>query len=716
MATERVIRSTCMMSHSGCGILVHVRDGRVVKVEGDPDHPLTRGSLCPKGLAAMQFEYHPDRLLYPHKRRGERGGGQWERISWDEALDTIAGRLKDLMERYGPESVAVACGTGRPILNYARRFGSTLGTPHHAGLPHICWRPQLGAATVLFGRPIHYDLKGTQCIVVVGANWLHSAFGQSIFPREFMDAWKAGAKIICVDPRLSPIASKSDVWLQLRPGTDAALLLSWINVIIEENLYDADFVRNWTVGFDELKEHVRGFTPEWAEGITWVPAEEIRRAARMYAASRPANATVGVAVEQSTNSLDTLRAFYTLVAITGNVDVPGGNHFWENPLPSSRVKELIGRELIPSELKEKMIGGYPLVEGSSPGYSLWQAIATRTPSQIKAVMVHGSNPVLTQENPLGLVTKALKGVEFLVVADYFMTPTAELADIVLPAATFLEKDDVNLRPVLNRGLLSVARKAVEPLGEARDDREIFIELLKRMGLDYGFGSVRELLDWILEPAGMTFGDLSERGWAEKTPRYRKYELGVLRPDGKPGFNTSSGKIEIYSESMIRMGLNALPGYKEPPDSPVSSPELNREYPLVLTTGARRPAFFHTQYHQIPWLREITPEPELEIHPDTAAGLGISDGDWAIVEDHRGKARFKARITPGIDPRVVHTDYAWWYPSEPGALGSDASGVATGLHGAYRSNPNLLVSSDPPYDGGFGSTQLRGLLCRVYKEG
>jgi len=702
---REIVRSTCMMSHGGCGILVHVRDGTVVKVEGDPDHPITRGTLCPKGLAGVQLQNHPDRLLYPLRRVGARGEGRWERIDWDEALDIIAARLTEIRDASGPEAIAVSCGTGRAILQYARRFGNVLGSPHHAGVPHVCWRPQLGSAQMTFGRPIHYDLTTTECLVVVGANWVHSNSGQGIFAREFMDLVRRGTKVISIDPRLSAGAGQSSVWLQLRPGTDCALLLAWTQVIIAEGLYDAEFVSRWTTGFAEIAQGVAGCTPEWAERVTWVPAEAIRDSARLYATSKPACISVGVALEQSTNSFNTLRAAYNLVALTGNVDVPGGNTFWENPLPAARVKALVARDRVAPEATARMIGDFPLVDGSSPGHAIWRAIVTGEPYPVRAVLVHGSNPLLTQEDPSGLVEKALRQVEFLVVSDMFLTPTAQLADLVLPAATYLEKDDVNLRPVTNRGYLSCSVRAVAPRGEARDDREVFIEICRRMGLDYGFESISDLLDWLLEPAGVDMSTLAEGGPIQKEQVYGKHEIGKLRADGQPGFATPSGLIELVGDRLADQGLDPMPVYLEPPESPLSRPDLLEHYPLVLTTGSRLPMFFHTQYHELPWLQEIAPEPRVELHPDAAAELGIEEGMWVFVENQRGRCRQRARLTRGIDRRVVHADFAWWTPHH---LGADPA-----LSDSWRPNINLLVSGDPPYDQAFGSTQMRGLLCRVY---
>jgi len=705
---EKVIRSTCGLCHGGCGVLVHVKAGRIAKVEGDSESPLSGGTMCAKGLAAKQLVYHPDRLKYPMKRVGRRGEGKWVRISWSEATQTIAAKLNDIKERFGVEAVGFACGTARPIpFKYVFRVGYSFGSPNtRIATPHICFSPRIACGTLMFGRPLQYHVEeNSGCIMVVGGNFFHSNADQNL-ARRLLQGLKKGAKLIVVDPVFSSIASKADLWLQVRPATDCALFLGMLNVIVSEELYDADFVSKWTKGFEALREHVKAYPPEEVEKITWVPADKIREAARIYAKSKPACLVLGVSVEQNTNTTNTVRAAWLLPVVTGNVDVPGGNVLWEGPLPDDLFKEFTRMDSIPLELREKGLGWFPLLFYPSADPMVWLATATGKPYPIRALLVNGSNPMVGHENTK-VVYEALKKLDLLVVMDHFMTPTAELADIVLPAATYLEVDDIDWTfNGLTNGTIFPIQKAIEPLWECKDDKQFFIELAKAAGFDFGFDTARELLDWVLSPLGITFEEFKEKGPITAPQRFRKYESGLLRRDGKEGFNTPSGKIELYSSEMEAMGLDPLPVYREPKESPVSTPKTASEYPLILITGRRIPVYFHSQYRQIPWLREIALEPLVEIHPETAEKLGIKEGDWVTIESRRGECKMKAKINAGIDPRVVHAPHSWWFPEK--------SGSEPTLHGAWESNINILTDNEPPYDPGFGSTPTRGLLCRIKK--
>jgi anaerobic selenocysteine-containing dehydrogenase/TorA maturation chaperone TorD len=703
---ERAVRSTCGMCHGGCGILVHVKEGKIVKVEGDPNSPLSKGTLCAKGLAAKQLVYHPDRLKYPMKRAGKKGEGKWVRVSWSEATQTIAAKLNEIKDKFGVESVGFACGTARPVVfKYVFRAGYSFGTPNtRIGTPHICFSPRLACGTITFGRPIQYHVEENPgCIMAVGGNFFHSNADQNLAKR-VLEGMRKGTRLIVVDPSFSSMASKADLWLQIRPATDCALFLGMLNVIISEDLYDRDFVEVWTTGFENLREHVKAYPPEEVEKITWVPAEKIREAARIYAKSKPACLVLGVSVEQNINTTNTVRAAWLLPAITGNVDVPGGNIFWEGPLPQDFFNRFTRMDSIPQNVREKGLGWFPLLYYPSANPMAWRATATGKPYPIRALLVHGSNPLVGHENTK-VVYKALKSLDFLVVMDHFMTPTAELADVVLPAATYLEVDDVDWTfSGLTNGTIFPIQKAIEPLWECKDDKQFFIELARAAAFDFGFDTTEETLNHVLSPLGMTFQEFKEKGPITQPQRFRKYELGLLRQNGEKGFDTPSGKIELYSSRLEEMDLDPLPVYKEPKESPVNTPETAQEYPLILITGRRTPVFFHSQYRQMPWLREIVPDPLLEIHPETAKKLGIEEGDWVSVESPRGECKMKARLNAGIHPRVVHAPHSWWFPEKHGSEPT--------LHGVWESNINILTDNEPPYDPGFGSTPTRGLLCRV----
>jgi anaerobic selenocysteine-containing dehydrogenase len=691
------------MCHSGCSVVVYLRDGIVTEIEGDPDGPFNRGAICPLGLASRELLYHRDRIRYPQKRAGNRGEGKWERISWDEALDTIAGNIKTIREEFGPLAVAVGCGTGRPIIFNVERFMNIWGTPNRLGYPHNCWTPLVALSRINFGGIMRYDFDNSRCMATWGSNVTHT-YSEGSSGKRFIDGIRGGAKLICMDPFLTPMASKADIWLQLRPGTDCAMALAWINVIISENLYDEEFIGKWTTGFDKLAKHVAQFTPEWAEEITWVAADQIRKAARLYATTKPSCSLIGVAPEFGINTTNTMQSLFILPAITGNLDVPGGNVFLEPTLPRNHITSVVARDRMPQQVWENSVArDHKLLSLGIPtaGHYGWRAILTGEPYPVKAVLFHGANPLAGHENPEGLVRRAIMKLDFVSVMDHFMTPTAELADIVLPASTWLEQDDI-----FSRGshTMYASPRVIEPLWESRDDADVFRDILKRVGLDWGFGSVPAMLDYILEPLGINWEQFKEMGWITAPQRWRKYEEGLLRPDGKSGFNTSSGKIELYSSALEQLGLDPLPIHREPPEGPHSDSDLAKEYPLVLTTGIRSPVYFHSQYRQLPWLREIHPDPIVRINTDTAEELNIKDGDWVYIESPRGRCKQRASLTLGIDPRVVLAEHSWWYPER-----------SAPEHGIWDSNINLLISSDPPYDPGLASTPARSLMCKVYKH-
>lgn len=702
--TTKIVKGNCGLCQGGCGVLAHIEDGKMVKVEGDPDFPTNKGILCPKGLASVQVVNNPNRLKYPLKRAGKRGEGKWERITWDEALDTIAAKIKEVQAKYGPLAVAGSFGTGRPLIHHDRRFLNILGTPNRLNMGHICYLPMLGCGLVNFGKFPSSDFRNTRCILNWGSNVTHTRrMGMGL---QLIDAWKRGAKMISVDPLLTPMSSKSDIWLQLRPGTDCALVLAWLNVIIKEKLYDQEFVSRWTSGFDKLAAHVEPFTLEWAEPITWVPAEKIRRAAHLYAETSPATLYMGVAVEFGANTTNTIRGILFLPALTGNIDVPGGNVMWDEAIPFQTLYSL---EKKPASW-DKALGDYPLLNRLFPisGHAGWRAALTGKPYPVKAMLFHASNAIIGHENVQNFVYKAIMNLDFFSVMDLFMTPTAELADIVLPASTPYERDNVftpNSEKNYVPPAILAAPKVIEPLWESRDDGEVFIDILKRLGLDYGAATVKERLDQLClaSAAGVKFDEFAKTAYATCPQTYRKYETGGLRPDGKPGFNTPSGKVEIYSSDLEKLKLDPLPVYKEPIESPAGAPDVAKTYPLILTTGIRSPVYYHTQYRHVPWLREIDPEPHVRIHPETAQQYGIKDGDMVYIESPRGRCKQKAMVTLGIDPRVVMADASWWLPEKP-----------TFEERAWEVNINNLTTSEPPQDPGFASTPMRSLLCRIYR--
>lgn len=700
-------KAACRGCHGGCMHILTVEDGRVTKVRPDPDGPLNLGHACVKGMSIIEQMYHPDRLLHPLRRIGERGSGQFERITWEEAYDTIAARLGGLMHEYGPECISIITGTGRHHLPQFWRFGNILGTPNATSSGAlICLGPRKNAGDFTGGVFAGVDYYGDvqpQGILVWGANpAISGADGELQW--HIQDAAKRGVKLVVVDPQPTKLAQQADVWLRLRPGTDGALALGIMNVIISEDLYDHDFVENWTFGFDALKERCTEYDLKRVSEITWVPEEKIVEAARLLSTVKPFSLEWGTGIEQSTNSIQTCRAIYLIPALTGNYDIPGGFVESQEIAPTA---DLLFDRLSPEMMKKCISGGYPLNDGTMtpklfahPWLTL-DAIRTGKPYKIRALLSHANNTLLSVPDSIHSY-ECLKELDFFVYMDFFRTPTAELADIILPAALWPEIDSVYCMPEFGDQAALCMRKVVQT-GECKSDEEFFFELCGRMGLDYGAASQREILDGILkelgnrrpEYAGIDFDQFAELGWIEPKRTYKNYEK-------RDGFRTPSGKFEFYSHIMEQAGQDPLPCWNELPESPVSRPDMLEQYPLVLTTGSRLQPFFISNNRQIKSLRRQAPFPTVSIQAKTAEALGIANGDWVWIETERGRITQKAKLADELDERVVNCEMGWWYP-EAGAPGYDWA----------LSNANVLTVGAPPCDPVGGAYQLRGLLCRVY---
>jgi anaerobic selenocysteine-containing dehydrogenase len=722
MTVVRSIARTGPGCHEGCGVLLRVKDGRLVKVEGDPNFPLSQGRLCPRCLALTEVVYHPDRLKYPLKRVGERGEGKWERISWDKAYETIADKFNRIKGAYGPESVIFCTGTGRDIRPYLDMFAYGFGSPNLVAFGPLhgnaCYFPKIVTMAALFGGfavadcaqayPERYDSpqwKVPKCIIIWG-NEPTITSPDAFLGHWIVDCMRKGSKLIVIDPRRTWVAAHADIWMQIRPGTDAALALAMLNVIINENLYDEAFVQKWTHGFDALKKHVQGYSPEKAANITWISEEQIIAAARMYANSKPAAVQWGVALDQSQECINALHGIIALWSVTGNMDAPGGNiiggHLFGMGLPPIHG--------VPDEQSNKRIGigKYPLMDWANqiPGEALIDQLLTDIPYPLRAAWIQATNTFACGTADPRRIYEALKKLDFNVVIDLFMTPTAmAFADIVLPAATYPERDGIYI-PLGGMTCLGVTNKAIEPIGDCKSDMEIYLELGKKLNPEaWPWEDVEEMFDFMLEPAGVSFAELRDRGYLFGPFEYEKYKKGLLRQDKKPGFDTPTGKVELYSTVFEKCGLNPLPHFVEPPESPVSTPEIAKEYPLILTTGARSWAFFHSEHRQIASLRKMNPDPIVEINPKTAEKLGINDGDWVYIESRYGKCSQRARLSGGIHPGVVNAQHAWWFPEK--------SGPEPSLFGVWESNINLLLPSGWTGKSGLGYP-FKSQMCRLYK--
>ena len=699
-----VVRTSCRGCHGVCQVMVHMEGDRVVKVSGDPESPTSKGFICPKGLAAPEVLYHPERLKYPLKRAGARGEDKWVRVSWDEAISEMVERFDCIRRESGSEYLAMAQGTGRPYTEFTMRFANAFGTPNFVNPGHLCYLPRvIGSNITLGGLPVSdiYGFGGRTpaCILNWGCNNVETGASDGMCGSMFKRAVEKADKVIVVDPRRISIAEKADHWLQLRPGTECALALAMIHTIVTEDIYDHDFVEKHTFGFDRLKEHIQPFTPGWAASITRVPADQVRSAARTYATTHPAVLQWGNGIDTSINGFQTGRALLILMGITGNIDMPGGDVIWVPPggiRPKSPIVDMnvAGEQFISPEKKARILTGgkYPFAPNCHPP-TFWKSVITGDPYRVRGIWIIGTNPLLTGTQGITAERALYDYMEYTVVSDLYMTPTAQLADLVLPAAHWLEQDDL---VSMHKIWCVLSRKKLAQIGEARDDRDVIFDVAHGLGLNEAFPwpDRHTYLDWLLEETGMTFDEFREKDILMSKMCYRKYETG--------GFHTPSGKFELYSNVMEHAGRPPLPVYVEPPLSPVSTPELFTEYPFILMSGTKMLDFFHSEFHQIESLRKRHPDPIVEIHPDSASGLGIEDGDWVYLESPYGRAKFRARLFNGIAPDVVNAEHAWWYPESPAP--------------EYRWKESCinLLYGDGHFDPDTGAEPLKCYLCRIYK--
>ena len=692
-----IVKTYCArMDHGGCGILAHVENGKITKIEGDPDSPLNRGTICAKGLAQTERLNHPDRLLYPMKRTGEKGEGKWKRISWDEALDIVAGRMRETIQKEGEKAVSFAQGTPKGLeLFLMLRLANLLNIPNIATPGNICHMPRETASTLTCGFFPIPDYSGSPaCVIVWGSN-VFQTNEEGIIGSQLRGALDHGAKLIVIDPRKTGVASRADLWLQPRPGSDLALALGMLKVIVDEGLYEKAFVENWTKGFAELVDHLRSYPLDRVSEITWVPKEQILKTSRLFAQAKPSCIQWGNALEHNLNSVQCARALLILMALGGSLEVPGGNV--NRPGPAIlRTGELVQSKKFPDRKENVLSPEFRLAAmmGFVPSQMIVKAALTGKPHPIRMMYLQGGNPLLSYANAKETF-EAMRRLDFLAVSEIFLTPTAQLADVVLPAASNFEFDDIG-HLGLPHGFILARPKIVEPRGECWPDSKILNELGKRLGFAPSFWKdMRECLDEILDPAGMTYDDFRKMGILKGEWKYRSYE--------EKGFKTPSGKVEIFSQRLKDWGYDPLPLYRELPESPYSTPQLFKEYPLIFTS-AKDPFYFHSSGRNIPSLRKLSSDPIALIHPETASPLGIAEGDWISIETKRGAIRQKARLTSEIDSRVIVLSFGWWFPER-----KDLE-----LFGWEESNLNILTENGPPYDPAMGSTSLRAVLCRVRK--
>ncbi len=713
---EDSVPTFCPLCVSRCGARADVRDGTFLALHPDPSHP-TGKAICVKGKAAPEIVYHPSRLRHPLRRTKPKDAADpgWEQITWDEALDAVAERLRTMAATDGPESVAFSTSSPSTsaisdAVDWVQRLIRAFGTPNYCGYMELRGWGRYFAPLYTFGASVPGvylpDLENAGCILFWGYN---PSVARLAHATSTVAAVGRGAKLIVVDPRKAGLASRADHWLRVRPGTDAALALSLTHVMIENGWYDGDFVRDWTNAadvvdgetvWDLLAARCAEFPPARAEAITGVPAADIVATARTIWEARPVAFYTWSGLEQHSGTTQTMRAIDVLYALTGSLDVPGGNVLFE-AVPSNPIA---GEEFL-SEARPPAVGfeQRPLGPARFEFVTGEDFYTAALDGRIKALVGFGGNMVMAHADSLR-GRAAMRNLDFFVQADLFMTPTSELADIVLPVTTPFESEALKIGFEYSQeaqSLVQLRQPLVAPRGEARSDLQIVFDLATRLGLGAHFwnGDIEAAFRHQLAPSGVTLEDLRAHPEGVRVPlttRHRKY--------AESGFATPSQKVELYSATLAAHGYDPLPAFEEPLISPRSRPDLADRYPLILSC-AKSLFFCETQHRQVAALRKSAPDPQVEMHPSAAESRGIAAGDWVSLDTPRGSVRARAKLNASLEPQVVFAQHGWWEACDELGLPGYPP------YGPDSANLNLVLPQTPS-DPISGSSPMRASVCEV----
>lgn len=678
---------------SHCGVNCYVKDGVIIKVEGDENHPLNKGLLCTKGASNRQYVYREDRIRTPLKRTGPRGSGQYEPISWDEALDTIAEKLKGYKAQYGAQSVFFFGGYTkwfRPIL---QRLAYSFGTPNYGTESSTCFTSGLMAWKIAAGTPSRPDTKNSKLFL----GWAHNPYYTGYLGARSMEALKKeGVKFIIVDTMYTQTAQKiADLFLQPRPGTDGALALAIANELIENGWVDHDFIEKYVHGFEEYAAYCKNFNASNVEALTGVPYEKVQQAARMiHEYGHPMSIKESSApLAHHINGMQNYRAIMSLAIITGNYDVKGG----QIPVEHTYTHQSAGYHTLEHQfIQEARVFHMPYPVGAQR-FPLWneleheaqtmdlsRQILEGTPYPLKALVCFGINNRMFPDSRRML--KALETIDFYVDMDLFMTDCAKYADIVLPACTSFEREEFKAYP---GGWAYYTKPVIAPLYESRPDGDVMCDLARRLNLDDELlkSGYRACLEYILSPISYSVQQLQEADTPLKVPEFRPHvPLATL----DRGLKTPTGKLELKSEVIAghpEWGLDALPTYREPLDD--IDP---KEYPMTLTSGGRLPFALHSRLHDMPWLRSLRPKASVELNPEDAKALGICQNDLVEITTPMGSISAVALLSGHIQ-----------------------KGLVSMYHGYREADISSLINADrlDPYS---GFPAHRSNRCKVSKKG
>ena len=762
----------------GCGVRAFVKDGKCIKIEGDPDHPTTKGRLCVRCLRVLDLIYSPDRIVHPmYRDPKDRGTDKWERVTWDWAYDKIEEEINKCKEKYGPNSLTVLTGTGREAGRYMTNTSARICVTTNQCYTQTgfsCMAPRDTVCSMIGGAGyIEYDFANglpgryddpeyvqPKYLLNWGRDSLRSN-PDGTWGHSMIELFKRGTKLINVDPRVNWLSTRALYYMQLRPNTDTALAFGLLWVLINEDLYDHDFVDKWCYGFDEFKERVNQYPLDWAAEVTEVPAETIRAVAHCLA-EKPWGLNMGLANDQNPNGVQSVHCLYALCAITGNLDIPGGTNIgWNITLDfggqsydgngekssANQKRETVPPNPVTQEQRDSTIGLemypiYKLLLGKSVPDEFLPTLETDEPYPIRFCWILHTNPVApTNSAAPQRWHKALKRMDFVVAQDIFMNPTiASCCDLFLPLATWLEHDGYITQLMGEHpGPVAAMVKSIPAVGECKSEFEIIHDMAQRPQFRDNFyvdgeSKVDSIERYISEDLtkvvlfGHDWEYLKDHVQVMRKTEYRKYERGMLRPDGQPGFNTTTGKIELYSLMFAACGGDPLPYYEEPVFGPTwnentademhdcaanrvvaeytkEHPGWKKDYPLTVTTGARNWASFHSEHRQSKMLREIKPYPVVAMNPELAKELSIVEGDWVCIENPWGHCYEKAKITPIVKKNVVMADHGWWYPEE------DMNEPNIG--GVWKSNINTLIPNNVVGHYGFGAP-MKCMIGRIVK--
>jgi len=700
--------SICGICPGGCAVEVTLEDGILVKVEPLKGAPYA--NLCVRGRYAPEIVYSPHRLKTPLIRTGERGVGKFREASWDEALDLTAQKMKEIKGKYGPQALLSHSGRGafeQSMVEFCNSRDSvannlllSFGSPNIASTGSLCFVSfGILAPMANFGLPgawLNPDLENSELIVVWGTNPVTDS--PPVFFKRIARAQRNKARVIAVDQMRCDIAGRADQWVGVRSGTDGALILGLLNVVINEKLYDQEFVENWTLGFAELSEYVQEFTPEKVESITRVPAETVAALAREIANTEKVSLRTYTGLEYTNSGVQNIRALYILWALTGNLDVPGGLSLSAPPArPARRDRFEAPSGVLPIGAEK-----YPLfyeLTRSAHYMEFPRAVMEGKPYPVKGLLINGSSTLTSYPQP-EIFEEAYRSLDFMLVIDLVMTRDALFADVVLPSATYYEINSYQRYPDYVR----LRRRVIEPVGQSKNCVMIMAELANRLGYGHLYPqSEEEVIEKAFAGNPTLLGALQRSADGVKLPvaerRYKKYELGLLRSDKKPGFPTPSGKMEIASSLMAKHGYDALPVYTEPSEGPLQDPELCREFPLVLNTGARIQSTFRSQHLNVPGLVKLQEKPLALLNTVDAAERGISSGDRVAVSTRRGRVFFYADVTEKVLPGQAEVNMGGGNPTQVEAW--------------RQANVNALsdFSNRDPVS---GFPVFKALLCQIEK--